>query len=125
MIGCDDSDLNDLARYLKAGTTELSEDGILVVEGGSFNSWDLKEADDTNDTLYDKAYHLDTYHFELDDTVQLVDFALYQKECLKAKEKINQEYEKLQETATEDGDSEGSTVGNGEDRTSVRQEYAE
>lgn len=59
------------------------------------------------------------------DTVQLVDFALYQKECLKAKEKINQEYEKLQETATEDGDSEGSTVGNGEDRTSVRQEYAE
>lgn len=59
------------------------------------------------------------------DTVQLVDFALYQKECLKAKEKIDQEYEKLQETATEDGDSEGSTVGNGEDRTSVRQEYAE
>lgn len=58
VIGCDDSDLNDLARYLKAGTTELSEDGILVVEGGSFNSWDLKEADDTNDTLYDKAYHL-------------------------------------------------------------------
>lgn len=125
VIGCDDSDLNDLTKYLKAGTTELSENGILVVAGGSFNSWDLEETEDTNDTLYDKTYHFDTYHFELGDTVQLVDFALYQKECLKAKEKINQEYEKLQETATEDGDSEGSTVGNGEDRTSVRQEYAE
>lgn len=125
VIGCDDSDLNDLTKYLKAGTTELSENGILVVAGGSFNSWDLEETEDTNDTLYDKTYHFDTYHFELGDTVQLVDFALYQKECLKAKEKIDQEYEKLQETATEDGDSEGSTVGNGEDRTSVRQEYAE
>lgn len=125
VIGCDDSDLNHLAKYLTAGTTELSENGILVVAGGSFNSWDLEETEDTNDTLYDKTYHFDTYHFELGDTVQLVDFALYQKECLKAKEKIDQEYEKLQETATEDGDSEGSTVGNGEDRTSVRQEYAE
>ena len=125
VIGCDDSDLNDLTKYLKAGTTELSENGILVVAGGSFNSWDMEETEDTNDTLYDKTYHFDTYHFELGDTVQLVDFALYQKECLKAKEKIDQEYEKLQETATEDGDSEGSTVGNGEDRTSVRQEYAE
>ena len=125
VIGCDDSDLNHLTKYLTAGTTELSENGILVVAGGSFNSWDLEETEDTNDTLYDKTYHFDTYHFELGDTVQLVDFALYQKECLKAKEKIDQEYEKLQETATEDGDSEGSTVGNGEDRTSVRQEYAE
>ena len=127
VIGCDDSDLNDLTKYLKAGTTELSENGILVVAGGSFNGWDLEEAEDTNDTLYDKTYHFDTYHFELGDTVQLVDFALYQKECLKAKEKIDQEYEKLQETAvaTEDGDSEGSTVGNGEDRSSVRQEYVE
>lgn len=125
VIGCDDSDLNHLAKDLTAGTTELSENGILVVAGGSFNSWDLEETEDTNDTLYDKTYHFDTYHFELGDTVQLVDFALYQKECLKAKEKIDQEYEKLQETATEDGDSEGSTVGNGEDRTSVRQEYAE
>lgn len=125
VIGCDDSDLNHLTKYLTAGTTELSENGILVVAGGSFNSWDLMELEDTEDTLYDKSYHFDTYHFELGDTVQLVDFALYQKECLKAKEKIDQEYEKLQETATEDGDSEGSTVGNGEDRTSVRQEYAE
>lgn len=127
VIGCDDSDLNDLARYLKAGTTELSEDGILVVEGGSFNSWDLKEADDTNDTLYDKAYHFDTYHFELGDTVQLVDFALYQKECLKAKEKIDQEFEKQQKKAgtTEDSDSEYGTVKNAEERTSVRQEYVE
>ena len=41
VIGCDDSDLNDLTKYLKAGTTELSENGILVVAGGSFNSWDL------------------------------------------------------------------------------------
>ena len=97
VIGCDDSDLNDLTKYLKAGTTELSENGILVVAGGSFNGWDLEEAEDTNDTLYDKTYHFDTYHFELGDTVQLVDFALYQKECLKAKEKIDQEYEKLRQ----------------------------
>lgn len=126
VIGCDDSDLNDLTKYLKEGTTELSENGILVVAGGSFNSWDLEEAEDTNDTLYDKTYHFDTYHFELGDTVQLVDFALYQKECLKAKEKIDQEFEKNQEeTTTEDGDSEGSTVRNEEGRTSVRQEYVE
>ena len=64
VIGCDDSDLNDLTKYLKAGTTELSENGILVVAGGSFNSWDL-DGDaygDEFDTLYDKTYHFDTYH---------------------------------------------------------------
>lgn len=127
VIGCDDSDLNHLAKYLTAGTTELSENGILVVAGGSFNSWDLMELEDTEDTLYDKSYHFDTYHFELGDTVQLVDFALYQKECLKAKEKIDQEFEKTQKEAgtTGDNDRDGGTVKNAEDRTSVRQEYVE
>lgn len=127
VIGCDDSDLNHLTKYLTAGTTELSENGILVVAGGSFNSWDLKELEDTEDTLYDKSYHFDTYHFELGDTVQLVDFALYQKECLKAKEKIDQEFEKTQKEAgtTGDNDRDGGTVKNAEDRTSVRQEYVE
>lgn len=127
VIGCDDSDLNHLTKYLTAGTTELSENGILVVAGGSFNSWDLMELEDTEDTLYDKSYHFDTYHFELGDTVQLVDFALYQKECLKAKEKIDQEFEKTQKEAgtTGDNDRDGGTVKNAEDRTSVRQEYVE
>ena len=54
---------------------------------------------DEADTLYDKIYHFETYHFELGDTVQLVDFALYQKKCLKAKERIEQEFEKLQKEA--------------------------
>lgn len=123
VIGCDDSDLNHLTKYLTAGTTELSENGILVVAGGSFNSWDLMELEDTEDTLYDKSYHFDTYHFELGDTVQLVDFALYQKECLKAKEKIDQEFEKLQKEAGTTQDS--GEIENAEGRTAMRQEYVE
>lgn len=123
VIGCDDSDLNHLTKYLTAGTTELSENGILVVAGGSFNSWDLMELEDTEDTLYDKSYHFDTYHFELGDTVQLVDFALYQKECLKAKERIEQEFEKLQKEAGTTQDS--GEIENAEGRTAMRQEYVE
>ena len=125
VIGCDDSDLNHLAKYLTAGTTELSENGILVVAGGSFNSWDL-DGDaygDEADTLYDKIYHFETYHFELGDTVQLVDFALYQKECLKAKERIEQEFEKLQKEAGTTQDS--GEIENAEGRTAMRQEYVE
>jgi len=120
VIGCDDSDLNHLAKYLTAGTTELSENGILVVAGGSFNSWDL-DGDaygDEADTLYDKIYH-----FELGDTVQLVDFALYQKKCLKAKERIEQEFEKLQKEAGMTQDS--GEIENAEGRTAMRQEYVE
>lgn len=125
VIGCDDSDLNRLTKYLKAGTTELSENGILVVAGGSFNSWDLDgdAIGDEVDTLYDKTYHFETYHFELGDTVQLVDFALYQKECLKAKERIEQEFEKLQKEAGTTEDS--SQIENAEGRTAMRQEYVE
>lgn len=107
------------------GTTELSENGILVVAGGSFNSWDL-DGDaygDEADTLYDKIYHFETYHFELGDTVQLVDFALYQKECLKAKERIEQEFEKLQKEAGTTQDS--GEIENAEGRTAMRQEYVE
>lgn len=125
VIGCDDSDLNHLAKYLTAGTTELSENGILVVAGGSFNSWDL-DGDaygDEADTLYDKIYHFETYHFELGDTVQLVDFALYQKKCLKAKERIEQEFEKLQKEAGMTQDS--GEIENAEGRTAMRQEYVE
>lgn len=125
VIGCDDSDLNHLTKYLTAGTTELSENGILVVAGGSFNSWDL-DGDaygDEADTLYDKIYHFETYHFELGDTVQLVDFALYQKECLKAKERIEQEFEKLQKEAGTTQDS--GEIENAEGRTAMRQEYVE
>lgn len=125
VIGCDDSDLNHLAKYLTAGTTELSENGILVVAGGSFNSWDL-DGDaygDEADTLYDKIYHFETYHFELGDTVQLVDFALYQKKCLKAKERIEQEFEKLQKEAGTTQDS--GEIENAEGRTAMRQEYVE
>lgn len=125
VIGCDDSDLNHLAKYLTAGTTELSENGILVVAGGSFNSWDL-DGDaygDEADTLYDKIYHFKTYHFELGDTVQLVDFALYQKKCLKAKERIEQEFEKLQKEAGMTQDS--GEIENAEGRTAMRQEYVE
>lgn len=125
VIGCDDSDLNDLTKYLKAGTTELSENGILVVAGGSFNSWDL-DGDAYGDeagTLYDKIYHFETYHFELGDTVQLVDFALYQKKCLKAKERIEQEFEKLQKEAGMTQDS--GEIENAEGRTAMRQEYVE
>lgn len=125
VIGCDDSDLNGLTKYLKAGTTELSENGILVVAGGSFNSWDLDgdAYEDEADTLYDKTYHFETYHFELGDTVQLVDFALYQKECLKAKERIEQEFEKLQKEAGTTHDS--GEIENAEGRTAMRQEYVE
>lgn len=125
VIGCDDSDLNHLTKYLTAGTTELSENGILVVAGGSFNSWDL-DGDaygDEADTLYDKIYHFETYHFELGDTVQLVDFALYQKKCLKAKERIEQEFEKLQKEAGTTQDS--GEIENAEGRTAMRQEYVE
>ena len=125
VIRCDDSDLNHLAKYLTAGTTELSENGILVVAGGSFNSWDL-DGDaygDEADTLYDKIYHFETYHFELGDTVQLVDFALYQKKCLKAKERIEQEFEKLQKEAGMTQDS--GEIENAEGRTAMRQEYVE
>ena len=125
VIGCDDSDLNHLTKYLTAGTTELSENGILVVAGGSFNSWDL-DGDaygDEADTLYDKIYHFETYHFELGDTVQLVDFALYQKECLKAKERIEQEFEKLQKEAGTTQDS--GEIENAEGRTAMSQEYVE
>ncbi len=125
VIGCDDSDLNHLTKYLTAGTTELSENGILVVAGGSFNSWDL-DGDaygDEADTLYDKIYHFETYHFELGDTVQLVDFALYQKKCLKAKERIEQEFEKLQKEAGMTQDS--GEIENAEGRTAMRQEYVE
>lgn len=125
VIGCDDSDLNHLAKYLTAGTTELSENGILVVAGGSFNSWDL-DGDaygDEADTLYDKIYHFETYHFELGDTVQLVDFTLYQKKCLKAKERIEQEFEKLQKEAGMTQDS--GEIENAEGRTAMRQEYVE
>lgn len=125
VIGCDDSDLNHLAKYLTAGTTGLSENGILVVAGGSFNSWDL-DGDaygDEADTLYDKIYHFETYHFELGDTVQLVDFALYQKKCLKAKERIEQEFEKLQKEAGMTQDS--GEIENAEGRTAMRQEYVE
>lgn len=125
VIGCDDSDLNHLAKYLTAGTTELSENGILVVAGGSFNSWDL-DGDaygDEADTLYDKIYHFETYHFELGDTVQLVDFALYQKKCLKAKERIEQEFEKLQKEAGMTQDS--GEIETAEGRTAMRQEYVE
>ena len=125
VIGCDDSDLNHLTKYLTAGTTELSENGILVVAGGSFNSWDL-DGDaygDEADTLYDKIYHFETYHFELGDAVQLVDFALYQKECLKAKERIEQEFEKLQKEAGTTQDS--GEIENAEGRTAMRQEYVE
>lgn len=125
VIGCDDSDLNHLAKYLTAGTTELSENGILVVAGGSFNSWDL-DGDaygDEADTLYDKIYHFETYHFELGDTVQLVNFALYQKKCLKAKERIEQEFEKLQKEAGMTQDS--GEIENAEGRTAMRQEYVE
>ena len=125
VIGCDDSDLNHLTKYLTAGTTELSENGILVVAGGSFNSWDL-DGDaygDEADTLYDKIYHFETYHFELGDTVQLVDFALYQKECLKAKERIEQEFEKLQKEAGTTQDS--GEIENAEGRTAMSQEDVE
>lgn len=125
VIGCDDSDLNHLTKYLTAGTTELSENGILVVAGGSFNSWDL-DGDaygDEADTLYDKIYHFETYHFELGDTVQLVDFALYQKKCLKAKERIEQEFEKLQKEAGTTQDS--GEIENAEGRTAMSQEYVE
>ena len=57
------------------------------------------------------------------DDSDLNDLARY----LKAKEKIDQEFEKQQKKAgtTEDSDSEYGTVKNAEERTSVRQEYVE
>mgnify|MGYP000007932711 FL=1 len=99
VVGCDTEELDGLDRYLKEGTTKLSENGILVVAGGSVKSWDLSEQEDETDTLYDMTYHFDTYQFELGDTIKLVDFDLFQKECQKVTEKREAEFDKLEAEA--------------------------
>lgn len=90
VTGSDEADLNYLSKYLKEGTTELSENGILVAVGGSIQDYFI---DDETVTLYDMARHYDAYNFQLGETMDVVNFDLYSKRCQEAFDKLEEESE--------------------------------
>ena len=73
--GCDQNDLDYLSEFIKSGTADLDDDGILVIGGGSV--MDYSWTGDEKLTLYDLGKHFDTYDLQVGDTIQLVDYREY------------------------------------------------
>lgn len=88
VTGSDEADLNYLSKYLKEGTTELSENGILVAVGGSVQDYNINSE---IVTLYDMARHYDAYNFQLGETMDIVNFELYSKRCQEAFDELEEE----------------------------------
>lgn len=84
--GCDQNDLDYLSEFIKSGTADLDDDGILVIGGGSV--MDYSWTGDEKLTLYDLGKHFDTYDLQVGDTIQLVDYREYEKRYQAAYEKI-------------------------------------
>lgn len=115
--GCDQNDLDYLSEFIKSGTADLDDDGILVIGGGSV--MDYSWTGDEKLTLYDLGKHFDTYDLQVGDTIQLVDYREYKKRYQDAYEKMMAESvlvssEKdadgeyvLEERATKEGRSTG------------------
>lgn len=84
--GCDQNDLDYLSEFIKSGTADLDDDGILVIGGGSV--MDYSWTGDEKLTLYDLGKHFDTYDLQVGDTIQLVDYREYKKRYQDAYEKM-------------------------------------
>lgn len=84
--GCDQNDLDYLSEFIKSGTADLDDDGILVIGGGSV--MDYSWTGDEKLTLYDLRKHFDTYDLQVGDTIQLVDYREYKKRYQDAYEKM-------------------------------------
>ena len=84
--GCDQNDLDYLSEFIKSGTADLDDDGILVIGGGSV--MDYSWTGDEKLTLYDLGKHFDTYDLQVGDTIQLVDYKEYKKRYQDAYEKM-------------------------------------
>lgn len=84
--GCDQNDLDYLSEFIKSGTADLDDDGILVIGGGSV--MDYSWTGDEKLTLYDLGKHFDTYDLQVGDTIQLVDYREYEKRYQAAYEKM-------------------------------------
>lgn len=84
--GCDQNDLDYLSEFIKSGTVDLDDDGILVIGGGSV--MDYSWTGDEKLTLYDLGKHFDTYDLQVGDTIQLVDYKEYKKRYQDAYEKM-------------------------------------
>lgn len=84
--GCDQNDLDYLSEFIKSGTADLDDDGILVIGGGSV--MDYSWTGDEKLTLYDLGKHFDTYDLQVGDTIQLVDYREYKKRYQAAYEKM-------------------------------------
>lgn len=84
--GCDQNDLDYLSEFIKSGTADPDDDGILVIGGGSV--MDYSWTGDEKLTLYDLGKHFDTYDLQVGDTIQLVDYREYKKRYQAAYEKM-------------------------------------
>ena len=98
--GCDQNDLDYLSEFIKSGTTDLDDDGILVIGGGSV--MDYSWTGDERLTLYDLGKHFDTYDLQVGNTIQLVDYKEYKKRYQDAYEKMMAE--SILVTSEEDAD---------------------
>ena len=98
--GCDQNDLDYLSEFIKSGTTDLDDDGILVIGGGSV--MDYSWTGDERLTLYDLGKHFDMYDLQVGDTIQLVDYKEYKKRYQDAYEKMMAE--SILVTSEEDAD---------------------
>ncbi len=119
--GCDQNDLDELARFVKSGTAELSEDGILVVNGGS--TLDYAWSGDERLTLYDPAKHFKSYDFQLGDKIRLIDYKEYNKRYHAAYEQMVAESIVLRPEISTDSEYQSEVRGTKEGRKTYYEQY--
>lgn len=70
LFGYDAEDYGRLKKYITAGTTELSENGVILVGGTSV-------VVENDDTLNDKQMVMQMTDYQVGDTIEVVDFQSY------------------------------------------------
>jgi ABC-type antimicrobial peptide transport system permease subunit len=86
--GLDDDDLSSLDKYLVAGTTDVSENGIVVAVGGSC----IMENDDDIYMYGVNLGHLKQNNYQVGDTIDIVDTEILYNKVWEAFKNISEQY---------------------------------